>query len=198
MGFEEFRRRFAQDETLYPRRILAEADSNIGIDARYGPPKSCLVGQSWATRQECSDAGVHKPTMAGISGCKGGAFSIVVSGGYEDGKDDGETFIYIGTGGKRNSAFGAPGPQVEDQSMEHPHNKALFKSWETGRHVRVVRGTNPASPWAPLDGYRYDGLYSVTEAWEEKGISGHKVCKFRFVRDPGQPPLLRRRLNKTK
>ncbi|KAF7361115.1 hypothetical protein MSAN_01143200 [Mycena sanguinolenta] len=197
MGFEEFRRRFAQDETLYPRRILAEADSNISIDARYGPPKSCSVGKWWETRQQCSDDGVHKPMMAGISGCKGGAFSIVVSGGYEDGKDNGETFIYIGTGRKWNSSFGGHGPQVEDQSMEHSHNKAL-KSQETGRYVRVVRGPNPASPWAPLYGYRYDGLYTITEAWEDKGISGHTVCKFRFVRNPGQPPLTHRSLKQTK
>lgn len=40
--------------------------------------------------QECSDAGVHNPTVAGISGSKGGAFSIVMSAAYED-ADDGDT-----------------------------------------------------------------------------------------------------------
>jgi hypothetical protein len=113
--------------------------------------------------------------MAGISGCKDGAFSIVMSGAYEDATDEGETLCvlrlsfsfaillnqystYIGTGmhplfsrwateaegfrkgGKRDSAFGvrlstmlmnqltplqSAGPQVADQSMEHPHNKYL-------------------------------------------------------------------------
>ncbi|KAJ6602743.1 PUA-like domain-containing protein [Mycena vulgaris] len=188
MGLEELRRRFAQDKNLYlPRGTLAE--SNMAIDTRYGQPKKIPIGARWETRQECSEAGVHKPTMAGISGSKDGAFSIVMSGAYEDATDDGETFVYIGTGGKQDSAFGASGPQVADQSMDHKHNKSLVKSLENGRHVRVVRGPNKESPWAPVEGYRYDGLYSVLEAWEDKGRSGFKVCKFRFVRVPGQPPL---------
>ncbi|KAJ7910533.1 PUA-like domain-containing protein [Mycena leptocephala] len=190
MGFEDFRRRFSQDENLYPLGMRSE--SNMSIDPRYGPPKCVSIRRCWETRQACSEAGVHKPTMAGISGCKDGAFSIVMSGAYEDATDEGETFTYIGTGGKRDSAFGSAGPQVADQSMEHPHNKYLTKSLATSQHVRVVRGPDPLNPWAPTNGYRYDGLYSVTEAWEEKGRSGFKVCKFRFVRNSGQPPLARR------
>ncbi|KAJ6629891.1 PUA-like domain-containing protein [Mycena sp. CBHHK59/15] len=165
-------------------------ESNMSIDSRYGAPRDVAVGSWWETRQECSEAGVHKPTMAGISGCKDGAFSIVMSGAYEDVIDDGETFVYIGTGGKSNTAFGATGPQTSDQDMQHRHNKYLVKSHLNGRHVRVVRGPNLESPWAPVYGYRYDGLYTITEAWEDKGRSGFKVCKFRFVRNPGQPPLV--------
>ncbi|KAJ7769398.1 PUA-like domain-containing protein [Mycena metata] len=188
MGIEDIRRRFSQNENLYPAQGMY-SQSNISIDARYGAPKGVPIGKSWESRQECSEAGVHAPLMAGISGSKDGAFSIVMSGMYEDAVDEGDTFVYIGTGGKRDSAFGSSGPQVADQSMDHPHNKALAKSYMNGRHVRVVRGPNHASPWAPLNGYRYDGLYTVTEVWEDKGRSGFKVCKFRFVRLPGQPPL---------
>ncbi|KAJ7085332.1 PUA-like domain-containing protein [Mycena crocata] len=190
MGFEDIRRRLAQDENLYPQEMRAE--SNMSIDLRYGTPKSVPVGTCWETRQECSDAGVHKPTMAGISGCRDGAFSIVMSGAYADDVDDGDTFVYTGTGGKRDSAFGSAGPQIADQSMDHRHNQYLTKSLATGRHVRVVRGPNETSPWAPLTGYRYDGLYTLTHAWEDKGRAGYKVCKFRFVRVAGQPPLQRR------
>ncbi|KAJ6589281.1 PUA-like domain-containing protein [Mycena capillaripes] len=202
MGLEELRRLFSQDQNLYPPGMLSQ--SNIAIDSRYGAPKGVPVGKTWDSRQECSEAGVHKPTMAGISGSKDGAFSIVMSGAYEDAADEGETFVYIGTGGKRDSAFGSAGPQVADQSMEHPHNKYLKKSMANGQHVRVVRGPDLANPWAPTNGYRYDGLYSITEAWEDKGHSGFKVCKFRFVRNPGQPPLVhrndvaRKRTKKTK
>ena len=46
-------------------------------------------------RQELSEAGVHKPTMAGISGSKNGAFSIVMAGAYEDSTDDGETLYVV-------------------------------------------------------------------------------------------------------
>ncbi|KAF8175527.1 PUA-like domain-containing protein [Mycena galopus ATCC 62051] len=210
MGFEEIRRRLLQDQTFYPATVLDESGSNLRIDARHGQPKSVPVGTSWETRLQCSEAGVHKPTLAGIHGCKDGAFSIVMAGGYEDATDDGDTLcvlrlsflckncveifsVYIGTGGKGgDSGYGSPGPQEKDQSMDHPHNKSLCKSLANGRHVRVIRGPNDASPWAPLKGYRYDGMYSITEAWEDKGQRGYKVCKFRFVRDPGQPPLVRR------
>ncbi|KAJ7668893.1 PUA-like domain-containing protein [Mycena rosella] len=188
MGMEDFRRRFLQDENYFPQGM--QSQSNLSIDTRYGRPKNVPVGTRWDTRQECSEAGVHKPTVAGINGSKDGAFSIVMSGGYED-ADDGDTFVYIGTGGKRDSAFGASGQQVADQTMDHPHNQYLQKSCDKGNHVRVVRGPNSNSPWAPMQGYRYDGLYTVTEAWEDKGIEGFKVCKFRFVRNPGQPPLKR-------
>ncbi|KAJ7078455.1 PUA-like domain-containing protein [Mycena belliarum] len=183
MGVEAIRQRFIQDENYFPQGM--QGPSNISIDARYGPPKRIPVGAWWETRQQCSEAGVHKPTVAGISGGNDGAFSIVMSGGYEDSLDDGNTFVYIGT----DSAFGSSGPQVADQSMDHKHNKCLVKSMETGRHIRVVRGPNRASPWAPATGYRYDGLYTVTHAWEAKGRSGFKVCKFRLIREPGQPPL---------
>lgn len=56
------------------------------------------VGMSWKTRLECSDAGVHRPTVAGIHvGCDG-AYSIALSGGYIDDADCGETFTYTGNG----------------------------------------------------------------------------------------------------
>ncbi|KAF7334491.1 hypothetical protein MVEN_02278600 [Mycena venus] len=142
-------------------------------------------------RNAVMPACIHQRWRASVD-AKMGLFSIVMSAAYEDDIDEGETFVYTGTGGKRDSAFGTPGPQIADQDMEHPHNASLKKSMVTKRHVRVVRGPNPESPWAPLKGYRYDGLYSVTEAWEGKGRSGYKVCKFRFVRVPGQPPLVRR------
>ncbi|KAJ7211010.1 PUA-like domain-containing protein [Mycena rebaudengoi] len=191
MGIEEIRRRLlSQDPGLYLPNG-AQSESNFAIDSRYGAPQNVAVGTWWETRQECSDAGVHKPTMAGISSNKDGAFSIVMSAAYEDDKDEGETFVYTGTGGKSDSSFGSSGPQVADQSMLHPHNRSLAKSKENGTSIRVVRGPNPGSPWAPLNGYRYDGLYKVTEAWEDKGLSGFKVCKFRFVRNKGQTPLVR-------
>jgi SAD/SRA domain len=42
------------------------------------------VGSHFASRTELSEAGVHRPTVAGISGGEQeGADSIVLSGGYE-------------------------------------------------------------------------------------------------------------------
>jgi hypothetical protein len=41
-------------------------------------------------REECAKAGVHPSTTAGISGGKNGAYSIVMSGGYDDDQDEGD------------------------------------------------------------------------------------------------------------
>jgi len=40
-------------------------------------------------RKECAEAGVHTQVNAGIAGTKDGAYSICISGGYEDDKDNG-------------------------------------------------------------------------------------------------------------
>ena len=54
-------------------------------------------GAAFDSRQSLSDAGVHKPTMAGISGGQDeGADSIVLSGGYEDDSDLGREIVYTG------------------------------------------------------------------------------------------------------
>ncbi|KAI9610957.1 hypothetical protein H4Q26_008803 [Puccinia striiformis f. sp. tritici PST-130] len=45
------------------------------------------------------------------------------------------------------------------------------------------------SPFAPDEGYRYDGLYRVEKCWREAGQSGFQVCKFAFVRLPNQPRI---------
>lgn len=43
-------------------------------------------------RAECCKDGMHRKTVAGISGNgDAGAFSIVLSGGYEDDDDEGDT-----------------------------------------------------------------------------------------------------------
>ena len=93
---------------------------------------------------------MHTSTTAGISGGKNGAYSIVMSGGYED-VDKGETMcvadlcllvhfvsscrrIYTGTGGYgdenrygggNNRSWGA-NIQIEDQTFEHKDNNALY------------------------------------------------------------------------
>lgn len=46
-------------------------------------------------RKQCSEAGVHAPTMAGIHGAADlGLFSVVLNGGYEDDEDNGDT-VYV-------------------------------------------------------------------------------------------------------
>ena len=67
--------------------------------------------------------------------------------------------------------------------------------------MRVIRGFKLDSPYAPAEGYRYDGLYTVETAWMAKGLTrgivdGKRralmVCRYAFKRVPGQPDLAMR------
>lgn len=124
-------------------------------------------------------AGVHRPTVSGISGTKAeGADSIVVSGGYEDDRDHGDTITYTGAGGNNPGN----GKQIADQSPDHPNNAGLITSHLQGLPVRVVRGAHKGSIYAPASGYRYDGLYRVADHWMEKGRSDFLICRYELVR----------------
>ncbi|KAH9076995.1 PUA-like domain-containing protein [Lactarius deliciosus] len=155
------------------------------------------VGTWWESREDCSNDAIHAPWVAGISGSNEGAYSVALSGGYEDDIDMGDYFTFTGSGGralkgtKTNPKNLRTAPQSSDQSFEHSFNKALKISSETRKPVRVIRGFKLPSPYAPFEGYRYDGLYTVEEAWMEQGLNdgGFLVCKFAFRRVPGQPPL---------
>ena len=143
----------------------------------FGQIVNIAIGSSWPTRIEVAKSGVHKPTMNGISGTeKEGADSIVVSGGYEDDEDFGNEIIYTGTGGYDV----ATGKQIADQSFENTNNAALIKSQLEGLPIRVVRGANGDPSYSPKAGYRYDGLFQVTDHWCETGKSGFKVCRYRL------------------
>jgi len=161
----------------------------------FGGIPGVLVGKTWATRPECRMDGVHAMMEHGIHGSStDGAYSVVLSAGYKDDKDSGTTFIYTGSGGKGTEDEPARrsnvwGPQRSHQTAENHCNQALLMSVNTKRAVRVVRGRNPNSPWAPVKGYRYDGLYIVDEMHEDVGEDGFKVMKFKFRRIEGQPPL---------
>ena len=64
---------------------------------------------------------------------------------------------------------------ISDQSFDHPQNKALLVRasfipmqsdggpQNTQRPVRVIRGPNRTSKYAPEVGYRYDSLYKVVQ-----------------------------------
>ncbi|PSR70712.1 hypothetical protein PHLCEN_2v13405 [Hermanssonia centrifuga] len=60
----------------------------------FGPLKGLTVGDTWETRRECSSEKVHPPIEKGIYGDKDGARSIVISGGYEDDVDEGDTMFW--------------------------------------------------------------------------------------------------------
>ncbi|KAI0354944.1 hypothetical protein OH77DRAFT_1425547 [Trametes cingulata] len=153
------------------------------------------VGSTFENRLFLHHSSVHSGILAGIAGSKHeGCYSVVLSGGYEDDKDEGYKFTYTGCGGRDRKDGEKPreGPQTCDQSWDNSRNMSLKVSAMTKKPVRVVRGYKSSSDFAPVQGYRYDGLYVVENAWMDVGKSGFKVCKFTMKRLPGQPPIPRR------
>lgn len=146
-------------------------------DRVFGEIPGVAVGSTFASREELSRAGVHRPTQAGISGAQDeGADSIVLSGGYEDDKDYGDLIVYTGHGGQDR----ARAKQVADQTLTR-QNLALAVSMQQGLPVRAVRGSTHRSRFSPQTGYRYDGLFTVDRYWHDKGAAGFKVWRFSLV-----------------
>lgn len=147
----------------------------------FGSIAGIEVGAMFKDRAALAAAGIHRPTVAGISGgASEGADSVVLSGGYEDDEDLGDEIIYTGHGGQEN------GIQVRDQELTR-QNLALAISAQQGFPVRVARGAGHESKFSPPRGYQYAGLYRVDKYWHAQGLSTHKVWRFRLVRSDSQP-----------
>ncbi|TDE58150.1 hypothetical protein E1295_05940 [Nonomuraea mesophila] len=144
----------------------------------YGPTWRGRPSPIFQNRRELHDAKIHRPLQAGICGTaeRGGAESIVVSGGYKDDRDYGNVIIYTGHGGRDPNS----GMQIADQSPKHSGNAALIKNIITGLPVRVVRGASGDPEHSPEYGYRYDGLFKVTDYWTARSIDGPSVLQFRL------------------
>jgi putative restriction endonuclease len=132
------------------------------------------IGTIYSSREEVRLAKLHRPPMAGISYITNGpAESIVISGGYEDDEDFGDTIIYTGQGGQDSPG----GKQVKDQEITRG-NRALIFSEEHESPIRIIRGSGGDPQFSPKSGYRYDGLYLVMNHWFEKSKNGPLVIRF--------------------
>ena len=157
-----------------PLRALGFDVIEIGTERVFGHVKGFPVGSMFINRVELSEAYVHRPRQAGISGAGSqGADSIVVSGGYVDDEDFGNRIIYTGHGGNDPNSK----RQISDQVLERG-NLALATSCNEGLPVRVIRGAGGDPVFSPATGYRYDGLFEVTRYWPETGIDGFRVWRF--------------------
>ncbi|MGW1680590.1 YDG/SRA domain-containing protein [Saccharopolyspora sp. NPDC002376] len=137
--------------------------------ANFGEVAGVEEGRVFADRRQLYDADVHRALQDGIVGTKDrGAESIVLSGGYEDDEDHGTVIIYTGRGGQDSK-----GRQIDHQTFEDTKNAALCTSTFTGESVRVIRGST-------TEGYRYDGLFNVVDAWLGKGVRGYRICRYRL------------------
>ncbi|KOC67234.1 E3 ubiquitin-protein ligase UHRF1 [Habropoda laboriosa] len=169
-----------------------------------GPIPGVEVGMCWMYRVQVSEVGVHRPHIAGIHGrATDCAYSIVLSGGYEDDIDNGDEFIYTGSGGRDLSGNKRTAEQSCDQTLTRM-NRALAvncnaklnatvgataENWRGGIPVRVVRNFKLAkhSKYAPEEGNRYDGIYKVVKYYPDTGKSGFRVWRYLFRRDDPAP-----------
>ena len=142
---------------------------------KFGELPGIKVGDLFKDREELSESGLHKPPMAGIWGSQEvGAYSIVLSGGYEDDIDQLDYILYTGQGGQDVTG----GKQVKDQEFTRG-NKALGINLEEHLPVRVTRGYQV--DYGPENGYRYDGIYYVQNLYKEKGKSGFYIYRFELI-----------------
>ena len=134
-------------------------------------------GQIFASREELGLSGIHRPPMHGIWGREAeGSASIVISGGYEDDIDDGDYILYTGQGGQNTPG----GKQIKDQEFTRG-NRGLQLNKEYNFPVRVTRGHQVEN--GPDEGYRYDGLYYVTEYERVRGKEGFLICRFHLQKE---------------
>lgn len=139
----------------------------------FGEIKRNPPGTPYVGREEVRLAGLHRHGQAGISGnVDEGADAIIVSGGYVDDEDHGDWIIYTGHGGQDESKR-----QVRDQTLTSG-NLALVRSGDRGLPVRVIRGSNGDKAHSPASGYRYDGLFAVTEHWVESSVDGPQIFRY--------------------
>jgi putative restriction endonuclease len=150
----------------------------MDLEPTFGDIPGYPEGSIFGSRLELSQAGLHRPRIAGISGTgRTGASSVVLAGGYEDTEDFGAEILYTGHGGRDPET----GRQVAHQTLTRG-NLALACNKHSGVPVRVIRGARQHSPYAPEAGYRYDGLYRVEDYWRARGQAGWYIWRFRLVK----------------
>lgn len=145
----------------------------------FGELPSQPEGTPYDSRRAVRLAGLHAHNQAGISGTqREGADAIVLNGGYPDDQDTGDVIVYTGHGGQDP----ATRHQIADQSLDDPGNAGLVRSQLEVLPVRVIRGSEEPSEYAPAQGYRYDGLYRVVRHWFKTRDDGFRVLQFQMVK----------------
>src|SRR5262245_29761579 len=106
------------------------------VERIFGHLPNYPEGSCFASREELSRTGVHRPRAAGISG-RGheGADSVVLAGRYENTEDGGDAILYTGHGGRDPET----NRQVGHQTLTRG-NLALAVNKLQGLLVRVIRG----------------------------------------------------------
>ena len=89
---------------------------------KFGEIPGINEGDWFKGRKEMMSTSFHRKWASGIDGnANEGTSAIVLSGGYEDDKDEGDEIIYTGAGGNDSNS----GKQISDQKWENPGNSGL-------------------------------------------------------------------------
>jgi hypothetical protein len=171
-----------------------------------------LVNGQWWPFQICAlRDGAHGSIQGGISGASGeGAYSCIMSGGvdsqgkpYPD-RDEGDVIWYCGTDSDNREPTGelsacninltaANGFSLKAKALHADSRPAYTQRMlesAKGKPVRLIRSHNAHTQYAPELGFRYDGLYDVTEVEQiDPENSIRQRHRFKLVRRAGQDPI---------
>ncbi|WP_151088329.1 YDG/SRA domain-containing protein [Hymenobacter baengnokdamensis] len=145
----------------------------MGATPTFGHVGTARPGDLFASRLDLSLRGQHRPPRAGVCATSAhGAESLILADQYEDDEIHDDYFWYAGYG----SRDGQTGRQVAHQDLNH-RNRALTRSQETGRPIRVFRRIDAApAAWQ----FRYEGLFYIVNLEYITGKSGFGVYRFRL------------------
>ena len=162
---------------------------------KFGEIEGYPEGSLFHSRSEIKKAGLHKYTVHGISEINGvGCECVVLNGGYIDDIDNGDEILYTGEGGrKKNENF---------QSFDQPFTKGnlhLSKNKFTQDPIRVIRGYKlKDSIYKPKNArYRYDGLYYLEDYWPHTEENGHRIWRYKLIKENSSLPPANKSENKT-
>nr|CAD7456441.1 unnamed protein product [Timema tahoe] len=170
------------DETTQHTLMSYFQTADQGTDeVQYGELKSVPVGCTWKNRRLMALSNVHKHQKARIHGGPKGVYSMVMSSPslFED---FGNEVSFYGEGGRDSKTL----KLIDNQQLEKG-NLAFMNSYVTKTHLRLIRGAQLKSQVSPKTGYRYDGLYEVSNYTEVKQ-NGFRMYRFQLLRAGHQPP----------
>ncbi|KAL6713782.1 hypothetical protein ACLMJK_008274 [Lecanora helva] len=154
----------------------ADLDYPFQVKCNYRGSGGLINGQWFPSHAAAKIFGAHGAENGGIHSDSSGAYSIVLSSGY-DNVDHGNTIIYCGTLPK------AAWPSIT------PSTAAMRKSLEAGHQIRVLRSScsTASGPYRPVEGLRYDGVYTITSS-NLVDAAKHDY-RFTLQRVAGQHPI---------
>lgn len=174
--------------------MITEGKTHYKIDDRYMDEKrdakvygdnGLSVGDWFPKMVIAHFKGAHSGGIRGISGDPDrGAFSISVSGQYDEDLDEGDVLYYSGESADKN--------ENPHEIIRRATNASLMESFGNRQPVRVLRSASKGERqrhYSPACGTRYDGLYTVVAVQERHNAKGGLYQRFKLRRLAGQEDL---------